>query len=441
MVREAALFVLALAGALAGCGEVRDSKPDDGGASPDGSPADVTVAEPADGAGVTSDTEVVDGASAKLDVLTVDVGILKPDAQGAAGAPVVPCSGDPSVLIWDAGYTCGTCGSDAYFAVVCRDGFLACPTSFVTSTGDLVTVPSGVYVVDRADYGKASGQCASAAPASVAAFALADPVGLTTARDPALPLRLRELPSGGPSTLAFNSMFANRARGEEALRLLVVLTDMTTGAPVAYDIGQPVRDAMSGLGTLALTPATPLATNAWYRVTVYPAETQQLVACRTVSGKTSKVLAAPETTDFYTGSRPMVADMFIPDKGGGKGYFQFDFTEPLVAADLAAYPMAVVTVDGVELSGCPMPYACAGGVSAGPSAIRLDVTALPTSFTTVTLRIPHAIHSTGGGTILSGTSGNPHATVEGDLAVYTFKAADLVLTDNNSVKRWFYAGP
>jgi hypothetical protein len=137
----------------------------------------------------------------------------------------------------------------------------------------------------------------------------------------------------------------------------------------------------------------------------------------------------------------MVADMFIPDKGGGKGYFQFDFTEPLVAEDLAAYPMAVVTVDGVELSGCPTPYPCAGGASSGAAAIRLDVTALPTSFTTVTLRIPHAIHSTGGGTILSGTAGNPHATVEGDFAVYTFKAADLVLTDNNSVKRWFYAGP
>ena len=36
---------------------------------------------------------------------------------------------------------------------------------------------------------------------------------------------------------------------------------------------------------------------------------------------------------------------------------------------------------------------------------------------------------------------NPHATVDGDFAVYTFKAADMVLTDNNSVKRWFYAGP
>jgi hypothetical protein len=138
----------------------------------------------------------------------------------------------------------------------------------------------------------------------------------------------------------------------------------------------------------------------------------------------------------------MVADMFIPDKGGGKGYFQFDFTEPLVAADLDAYPMAVVAVDGVDLSGCLMPYACAGGVSSGSGSLRLDVTALPTSFTTVSLRIPYAIRSTSGGTILSGTVGNPYATVDGDFAIYTFEAADMVLTDNgNSVKRWFYLGP
>ena len=442
MVRGTASLGLALAGALAACGGLRGLQPGDGGgASPDVAPADAAVARPADVAGAKPDAAVVDGAGAKLDVPTVDVGIVKPDGQGAAGAPLVPCSGDPSVLLWDAGYVCGTCGNDAYFAVVCRDGFLACPISFVTSAGELVTVPSSVYVMDWTDYGTASGQCASSAPTPVAAFVLADPVGLTTARDPALPLRLRELPSGGPSTLAFNSMFANRARGEEALRGLVTLTDMTNGAPVAYDIGAPARDAMSVVGTLALTPVLPLAANAWYRVTVYPGQTQQLVACQTVSGRTSRLLTAPETTDFYTDSRPMVADLFIPDKGGGKGYFQFDFTEPLVAADLAAYPMAVVAVDGVELSGCPTPYACAGGVSSGPAAIRLDVTALPTLFTTVTLRIPHAIHSTSGGTILSGTAGNPYATVDGDFAVYTFKAADMVLTDNNSVDRWFYAGP
>jgi hypothetical protein len=66
---------------------------------------------------------------------------------------------------------------------------------------------------------------------------------------------------------------------------------------------------------------------------------------------------------------------------------------------------------------------------------------VPQLYTTVTLRIPHAIHSTNGGTILDGTAGNPYATVDGDFAVYPFKAADMLLTDNNSVERWFYAGP
>jgi len=272
-------------------------------------------------------------------------------------------------------------------------------------------------------------------------FLLADPSGLQTARDPALPLRLREQPSGGPAALAFKTMFADRALGEQALRGLVTLTDMTNNTHVAYEIGEPLRDVASGLASLTLTPAAPLAANAWYRVTVYPGETQQLVACQTLSGRTSKLLTAPETTDFYTGSRPMVADLFIPDKGGGKGYFQLDFSEPLLAADLAGYPMATVAVDGVELPGCPAPYACAGGASSGPAAIRLDVTALPMSFTTVTLRIPHAIRSTGGGTILAGTAGNPHAAVDGDFAVYAFQAADMVLTDNNLVKRWFHVGP
>jgi hypothetical protein len=69
---------------------------------------------------------------------------LGPDGQGAAGAPLVPCSGDPSVLLGDAAYVCGTCGSDAFYSVVCRDGFLACPTSFVTDTGAVITVPSSV---------------------------------------------------------------------------------------------------------------------------------------------------------------------------------------------------------------------------------------------------------------------------------------------------------
>jgi len=458
MVKGAASLVMAFAGVLAACGGLGGPQSDGGGtASPDEAPVGMTGAQPdgrylsgtatdlvveyshdavVDGASANTDSAVVDAASAKLDVLVVG-GIMKPDAQGAAGAPLVPCSGDPSVLVWDAGYVCGTCGNDAYYAVVCRDGFLSCPTSFVTDTGAVVAVPPGLYVVDRST---ASGQCAYVASAYAPVFALSDPSGLTTARDPARPLLLREVPGGGPYALAFSTMFANRAQGEAALRSLVTLTDMTTNGPVDYDIGEAVRDTV-GLATLALTPALPLTANAWYRVTVYPGETQQLVLCRTMSGKTSTLLTAPESTDFYTGSRPMVADMFVAAKSGGKGYLQFDFSEALVAADLAAYPMAVAAVDGVELAGCPLPYACAGGVSAGPAAIRLDVASVPQLHTAITLRIPHAIHGTGGGTILEGTAGNPSATVNGDFAIYTFEAADVVRTDNNSVDRWYYVGP
>jgi hypothetical protein len=87
-----------------------------------------------------------------------------------------------------------------------------------------------------------------------------------------------------------------------------------------------------------------------------------------------------------------------------------------------------------------MPYPCAGAVSAGPADLRLDLVAVPVSFTEITLRIPHAIRSINGSTILDGTAGNSHATLDGDFAVYTFLAADMVLTDNGSVRRWYYAG-
>jgi hypothetical protein len=39
-----------------------------------------------------------------------------------------------------------------------------------------------------------------------------------------------------------------------------------------------------------------------------------------------------------------------------------------------------------------------------------------------------------------GTKDNPHVTIDGDFAVYTFKAADMVLADSNLVKRWYYSG-
>jgi hypothetical protein len=46
-------------------------------------------------------------------------------------------------------------------------------------------------------------------------------------------------------------------------------------------------------------------------VTVYPAERQQFVNCHTFGRINSGWLTAPETTDFYTCSRPMVGEMFF----------------------------------------------------------------------------------------------------------------------------------
>ena len=136
----------------------------------------------------------------------------------------------------------------------------------------------------------------------------------------------------------------------------------------------------------------------------------------------------------------MVSEMYIPYKDGTKGYIAFRFTEPFAAADLGANPAAVIAVDGVALSGCMMPYACSGSSGQPAYELRLDLAVVPTSFTEITLRVPHALKSVGGGTILDGTKDNPYVTIDGDFAVYTFKAADMVLTDSNLVKRWYYSG-
>ena len=55
---------------------------------------------------------------------------------------------------------------------------------------------------------------------------------------------------------------------------MVVLTDMTAGAPVSYSIGEAVRDPVTYAETIDLTPVTPFAANRWYRVTVSPGESQ-----------------------------------------------------------------------------------------------------------------------------------------------------------------------
>jgi hypothetical protein len=360
----------------------------------------------------------------------VDSGVVKPDGNGASGAPLVPCSGDAVATTGDHHYACGSCGPDAFYSVVCSSGYLSCPSS----------AGSSMYVVDMNDYENMTGQCSYIAPAYEPGFGIADPVqAITTVRDPGRPLALKATNPLGRPPYTFAAILQDRTLGEKAIRSLVTVTDMTSNTPIEYAIGNPVKSAADNAETLTLTPLNPLAANTWYRVTLYPAETQQFLKCHTY-GRRSSELSVPEATDFYTYSRPTIGEMFVAYKDGTKGYLDFLFTEPLLLSDLGANPAAVVAVDGAVLSGCMMPYACSGSSAQQSYDLRLDLAVVPTSFSEIALRIPHAVKSVDGGTVLGGTKDNPFAVVDGDWAVYTFKASDMILTDNNRVKHWYYTG-
>jgi hypothetical protein len=353
-------------------------------------------------------------------------------ADGASvdggGSLVVPCSSDPSTLLWDGVYVCGSCETEPFYPLVCLGGQLACPTSYVGTTGVLVTVPPGKYVLAVKDYSNMTGQCAYLKATSYPGFALAEPSVVTTAADPGLTLVLRAISSSPQYQATFDNLFTDRAKGESAIRSLVTLTDMTRGAAVAYTIGDPTPST-NATETIALQPNSPLAPDSWYRVTVYPGNTQTFAGCNTFDHRVFAWLTAPETTDIYTYSRPMVARMALVDKGG-KGYLDFTVTEPLAGGDPGTDNLAMVAVDGVTLS----------GITTNSDVLRLDLQAIPSSFAEISLRIRHAIKSISGGTILAGTADNPHVTLDGDWAVYTFKAADMFLTDSNTVLRWNYVG-
>ena len=379
--------------------------------------------------------------AAVASVATTDGSVDGLADPGAAGAPRVPCADDPSAIIEGRdSYVCGSCGGDVIFPLICSGGYLACAKTYPSGGGGTMNVPSSMVVVNIHDAESKTGQCAYLAPYAYPGFMLTDPQTLSTARSPSLPLTLKTL-SSVYSLSGFTTILTDRSAGEQAIRSLVVLTDMRTGEVVPYSIGDPVRDVSTSVETLALTPIAPLAANGWYRVTVFPGESQSLVSCHTFGRSTSGWLTAPQTTDFYTYSRPMVSDIFVPYKDGGKGYIQFDFTETLVAADLAAQATPVVLVDGVVMSGCLAPYPCSGLNYSSASYLRLDLQTVPQSFGEISLHIPHAIQSVQGGAVSAGVAGNPSATIDGEWAVYTFKASDMVLTDNNLVKRWYYSGP
>jgi hypothetical protein len=275
------------------------------------------------------------------------------------------------------------------------------------------------------------------------------PLSLVTARDPASPVRLGSGSTGYPP-ITFATLLEDRAIGESVVRSLVTMNEMPSGAPVDYTVGIPARDDRQ-LETLALTPVTPFAADSWYRLTLYPGETQQLVKCRTHGNYPGgQWLTAPQAIDFYTYSRPMVMMVSMSRQPGGSGSLSFAFSEALLYGDLDANPEAIMAIDGVVLSGCVTPYACSRGSLTPPGGwaamvsyqLAITFTAAPASFTEITLALPLALRAKKGGSVLDGTLGNPHARVDGDWAVYSFNAVDMdtTMSEGKWSSFWHYRG-
>jgi hypothetical protein len=272
-----------------------------------------------------------------------------------------------------------------------------------------------------------------------------------TARDPASPVWLGSGLVGYPP-ITFATILEDRAVGESVVHSLVTMNEMPSGAPVGYTVGVPAQDPSRQLETLALTPATPFAADGWYRLTLYPGETQQIVNCRTHGNYPgSQWLTAPQAIDFYTYSRPMVAMVSMSRQPDGSGSLAFAFSEALLYGDLDAHPEAIMAIDGVALSGCVTPYACSRGNMPPPGGwaamvsyqLGITFTAAPASFTEITLALPLALRAEKGGSVLDGTLGNPQARVDGDWAVYSFNAVDMDTTASEGKwsSLWYYRGP
>lgn len=453
--------------ALAGCGEENkrtsigvDAQPDstlppdtrfdaqpDSGLPPD-TRADGALPPDtrADAFGVTNDAidtrPVPDaGADVPADTVVRLDGTVPPDGRIDAGVSPA-CSDNSPVPRLDDNYVCGTCETDLLWPLVCLQGHLECATTLIANDGSVSTVPPGQYVISLTDYNNLTGRCAYRATYMYPGFALVEPGFLTTDSSAAdsFVLRLKAVSSAAMSRPTFDWLKADRTRGEQVIRSLVTLTDMTKNAPIAYTITDPIMDTTWGTETITLRPTTSLAVNAWYRVTVFPAEAQPETKCHTFNRVTTAWLMAPETTDVYTYSRPMVAMVDVGYKSATSGKLVFNFTESLVGTDLTAKPMAQVAIDGIIQSGCLTPYACSGSLPSEIYTLELVIQGMPSSFTDITLRIPSAIRSVKGGTILDGTAGNPNARVDADWTVYTFRAADMTLMPGGSELVWYHGG-
>ena len=406
-----------------------------------------TPCRPFDLAGTSADQ----GAATEADLC---VGTLDADGSafptlapsGVPSAPSgilsVPCQGEEGARVETHAYGCGTCGGDLFYPVVCHQGRLACPSSYLASQGVVVTVWEGAYVVDMGNWQSNTGQCAHLATYQLPGFRVTGPDPILSELDTDKPLVLQAVSASGRSRPSFAAFFQDRERGQQAIHALVDIVDRTLGVPVAYTIGEPQQDATTMGESVALTPVIPWVLGHAYRVTVQPAEAQSFVACHTY-GSGAEWLTAPASHDFFAYSRPTIATMFIAYKSGTTGYLAFEFNEPL--ADLAGYPEATVSVDGIPFPGCMMPYACSGAMtgasSTQPTQLRLDSTALPTTFSAIVLRVPHAVKSVHGGSLLEGTRDNPDASVEGEFAVYTFNATAFTPTGEAAVKTWTARNP
>lgn len=136
----------------------------------------------------------------------------------------------------------------------------------------------------------------------------------------------------------------------------------------------------------------------------------------------------------------MVAVVHLVSKSTTTTRVAFSFTEQLLGTDLSAHPAAQVVIDGKVLSDCLTPYPCSGNTPADFYAFEIISSGIPSSFSEITLRVPHAMKGVKGGTVLDGTASNPNAKVDGEWAVYTFKAADMVLLPNGLEQVWYHGG-